>query len=295
VFSEEQLIKWTKPSSDTEKDKQTRAENRVKQAINNYAPFQELLLKNNIKVYGKGSYTNNTNVRLDSDVDIVVERTDSFNWAGIEPKLATYTGPWTRSLFREEVLKALQLEYGYSLVDQSGNIAYHIEKTDYTVNTDIVPCSSYRLYTDNDIFYKGTYIEGKDGKVTINYPKLQYENEVFKNEQTHGFYKNTVRVLKNIENYMVDNFILSDPIPSYFIESLAFNVSNAAYFTATENWTYTERVSNVRTLLDIDSAMQLMQNYKEPNLIKPLFGTEQLKWNEVTALNFTYALKEMGY
>lgn len=57
------------PSSSSEQDRQERAQRMIREAIETHAPFEGVA----IDVYAKGSYANNTNVRLDSDVDIVVE------------------------------------------------------------------------------------------------------------------------------------------------------------------------------------------------------------------------------
>jgi len=69
---EDKLAAWTKPSSDTEQDKQDRTERMIRQAIDSHVAFNNCSLK----VYAKGSYANNTNVRSDSDVDVAVECTD---------------------------------------------------------------------------------------------------------------------------------------------------------------------------------------------------------------------------
>lgn len=59
---------WSKPSSDTEVDKCDRAERIFKQAS----------AEVDVRTYTKGSYASNTNVRLDSDVDVAVELRRSF-------------------------------------------------------------------------------------------------------------------------------------------------------------------------------------------------------------------------
>lgn len=76
MISEDILARWTAPSSDTEQEKQERAERMIRQAIDDHEPFRECSLN----VYAKGSYANNTNVRSDSDVDIAVECTDVRYW-----------------------------------------------------------------------------------------------------------------------------------------------------------------------------------------------------------------------
>jgi tRNA nucleotidyltransferase (CCA-adding enzyme) len=68
------LSQWVKPSSESEQVQQDRAERMIRDAINAHPTFKGTA----IRVYAKGSYANNTNVRLDSDVDIVVENHDCF-------------------------------------------------------------------------------------------------------------------------------------------------------------------------------------------------------------------------
>lgn len=82
---EDQLVGWIKPSSDTEKDKQDRTERIIRQAIDAHDPFDGCSLK----VYAKGSYASNTNVRNDSDVDIAVACTDVLYWDGAEKGIHT--------------------------------------------------------------------------------------------------------------------------------------------------------------------------------------------------------------
>jgi hypothetical protein len=59
---------WTKPSSDTECEKQENAVRMIRAAISAYEP----LANRDIKIIPQGSYQNNTNVRQESDVDICV-------------------------------------------------------------------------------------------------------------------------------------------------------------------------------------------------------------------------------
>ena len=63
------LSAWIKPSSSDEVLQQERAQRMVDQAVTASNEFARV----SKKIYAKGSYANNTNVRQDSDVDIVVE------------------------------------------------------------------------------------------------------------------------------------------------------------------------------------------------------------------------------
>ncbi len=71
TISEEQLSKWTAPAFDNEDARRGYTEELIREAI----AADEFLASLSIDVYAKGSYKNNTNVRLDSDVDIAVEYT----------------------------------------------------------------------------------------------------------------------------------------------------------------------------------------------------------------------------
>ena len=65
------LLSWTKPASDNEEGKRDRTQREIKAAIDAHPRLGH----ESVHVYAKGSYANNTNVRLDSDVDIDVEYT----------------------------------------------------------------------------------------------------------------------------------------------------------------------------------------------------------------------------
>lgn len=73
-YSEETLNTWRKPPSDTEETKLSNIERMVKHCINDDAVLNSM----NIKIFGQGSYVNDTNVRLNSDVDLNVQYVDGF-------------------------------------------------------------------------------------------------------------------------------------------------------------------------------------------------------------------------
>lgn len=69
--TEQQLIGWSKPVSTTEDEKCKRAISQITAAIRNK-------FGSSVTVFLQGSYENNTNVRRDSDVDIVVRHDGYF-------------------------------------------------------------------------------------------------------------------------------------------------------------------------------------------------------------------------
>ena len=65
---------WTKPPSDTEQSRCDNAISMIKNAINS-----DSILKNmTIEIFVQGSYANNTNVKLNSDVDVSICNLDHF-------------------------------------------------------------------------------------------------------------------------------------------------------------------------------------------------------------------------
>ena len=73
-FSEETLNNWRKPPSDTEETKLSNIERMVRECINE----NDTLKSMRIKIFGQGSYVNETNVRLNSDVDLNVQYINAF-------------------------------------------------------------------------------------------------------------------------------------------------------------------------------------------------------------------------
>ena len=145
---EDQLSAWTKRSSDTEQDKQNRAERMIKDAVAAHPAFKDCKLS----IYAKGSYRNNTNVRSDSDVDIAVECTECCYWdeqsPGNHPSISKYSGSWTPAKLRSELVKALESKFP-GQVDTSGSIAIRVDPSSSRVDADVVPCFSYKKYMDN--------------------------------------------------------------------------------------------------------------------------------------------------
>lgn len=234
---EQQLVGWTGPSSDSEQEKQDRTERMVREAVSEHAPFADCQLQ----VYAKGSYPNNTNVRADSDVDIAVECTEAEYWGESTPGAHTprkkYTGPWTPEKLRAELIAALRNKFGND-VDTSGSTALVVNSSSARVDADVVPCFSYRHYFANGGSRVGTKIFKCDGSGIVNYPAQQLANGRAKNNRTGYAYKKIVRILKRVENLMVQAGDYN-AVPSYFLECLPYNCPDSIY--SGSNWTQTLR------------------------------------------------------
>jgi hypothetical protein len=192
------------------------------------------------KIYLQGSYANDTNTRGDSDVDVVVEYEDTFNydvsslpdnqqalWRLSYPTNATYLA----SHVRQDTLAALQRTFGVAAVT-SGKKALKVGLGGTTrMTVDVVPATKHREYHSfvslpGDVS-EGIHFYDSAGNAIINYPLLHITNGQAKNNssRTGGNFKPTVRLFKNYRTYLVDKGLLADSVaPSYFVECLLYNV-----------------------------------------------------------------------
>jgi len=236
------------------------------------------------EVYLQGSYKNDTNIRGDSDVDIVVQlnsvsRSNLLEDREINSKLIIVSDAW-----REVVLKVLRNRYGYSKVSE-GKKALKVE-TSY-LPADVVVCLQYRKYPDRprskDDFVEGmTFWVPFENRWVINYPKLHYENGVKKNQDTNERYKPTVRMFKNARTYLIERKVIPvDLAPSYFLECLLYNVPKDKFSSNLQS-----TFCNVITWLwQADFSQFVCQNEQ-----LPLFGNTPEQWSEDKARRFLEAM-----
>lgn len=285
------LAQWIKPSSDTEQERQERAVRRVREAMDSHPAFAGAT----IKVVAKGSYANNTNVRLDSDVDLAVIAPWKFYYdapvtppAGVTP----YSGDWTPDRWRSEVERALTSAFGASDVDASGKVAINIAQSDSRPNMDVVPSFNYREYRSAalDDYRPGQKVFTTTGETIINWPDQQLENGRTKNTQTGRRYKQFVRALKNVENALVDEKKIK-ALPSYLMECLIWNAPNYV-LTSGDDLQEGFQHTLAWLLSEFDNGSE---GWMEPNQIKRLWR-DDAKWTRADADDLlTGAYGFMGY
>lgn len=280
---EERLSGWTGPSSDTEKEKQERTERMIREAIDAHEPLRDCSLK----VYAKGSYANNTNVRSDSDVDIAVQCTEAVYWKesekGLHKSSGTYKGVWTPEKLRAEVLSAMEAKFT-GQVDSTGYTAIQINSSTARVDADVVPCFSFRYYMKGGS-RNGTKIFKTDGTSIENYPNQQLENGIAKNKETNYSYKKGVRLLKRIENAMAEGGEFKE-LPSFFIECLAYNCPNEVFTHLTWEERLREMLVHIWNQLQGDEPQS--GRWLEANECFYLFHSEQ-KWSREDGRDFAKA------
>lgn len=226
-----------KKPSDHEDEKRNRTQKQIEAALADYGALQG----RPYRVYTKGSYANNTNVRLNFDVDIAVEYYGffysdmTFDLEG-QPKsvvgVIDSDDPYTRAEFKTDILGALHKAFGKPAVT-TGRIAYRVREKATTLPADVVPSWEYRRYerliNGEPDYRQGTCVFPTGGSRTENFPEQQRINNNRKNEETSRRYKRMVRALKKLQTRLVEQGVLQEELPSYLIECLVFNVPNASF------------------------------------------------------------------
>ena len=188
--------------------------------------------------YLQGSYRNDTNIRGDSDVDVVLEMTSTFEHDTSslsqyeQQALASSFHPasYDWNDFRREVLKALEGGFGSSKVGQ-GNKSIKLKADPPRLAADVVVCIGHRRYDRYYSYAEGiTFYALQDKRWIVNYPKEHYQNGATKSSRTSDRFKRTVRMFKNARNHMESTGRISvDLAPSYFVECLIYNAPDSAF------------------------------------------------------------------
>ena len=239
--------------------------------------------------YLQGSYRNGTNIRGDSDVDLVVQLESNFGYdvtalnsqevAAFHSTFGSATYGWHE--FRRDVLDALASAYGPDYVKES-KCCLKVVANSGRLPADVVVCLQYRRYVrfrsrDDQSYIEGMRFWTSDGQEVINFPRWHYDNGVRKNsnDRTGGRYKPVVRMFKNARTYLEDRGRISSSLaPSYFLECVLYNVPDSGFagsyqdaFCGVVNW-----------LAKADMTKFVCQNG-----LMPLFGPSQEQWSVQSA------------
>lgn len=214
-------------------------------AQNTYASVRQALeglsQRRDVEIFLQGSYANATNIRADSDVDVVVMTRQTFQ--GSLDRLgpvarqrfdALPAATYSSSDLRTEVTNALVAYYGSDRVHSRNKCIQVDARTGY-VDADVVPCLQYRWFPNAHSDISTGYIEGiaihpLSGGRIVNFPKEHIKNGQAKNASCGGRYKATVRQIKRLRNRAVDQRLLGEGVaPGYLLECMVFNVPDAMF------------------------------------------------------------------
>lgn len=237
----EQFKRWAKPPSDTEEAKGSRAARMINDAVRG----TRVLDGRTFEVYPTGSYRNNTNIRLGSDVDVAIVLKDAFFSTIPAGKRREDFGlgggaSYGMTDFRRDIGKALIQKFGSDV--SAGNITFDIQGNSGRLPADATPFLQHRRFTGKKNvdgswhFLTGVETRPADGSGTriINWHSEHYTQGVQKNAATNRRYKRVARIFKNLSLDMAANGTTSAmkaaaPIPSFLIECLVFNAPDGKF------------------------------------------------------------------
>lgn len=289
---EKQLVAWSNVGAETAAA-QTYAS--IKAALEQSRDLK----KHSYRVYLQGSYKNTTNVRGDSDVDIIAQLTDAFGYdieRLTEAQKAEFhrqfpgTAAYGFNEFRDDIQKALQSYYGSLVAPRNKCIV--VQGKSGRLNADVVPCMTYKRYDPAAISGLPTPHEGirffrrDNGSAIVNFPSSHYDNGVAKNKRSSEWYKPMVRIYKNFRNRLIDQGMLSEDLaPSYFVECLLYNVPDATF-----RGTYELATAETLVFLAETCDKPEFQKFVTGSGLHWLFSNSQTSWNTDSAKSFIYAL-----
>lgn len=293
-LSEDQLRTWTNSPSSV---KPQFTHQQIRKAIEQ----AEHLKGKDIEVYLQGSYANSTNIKLDSDVDVVVQLNSVWNRdisamprdQQIAYLASVHISDYDVTQFRLDVFKALSDYFGSAYV-RPGNKSIKLLGNGSRVNADILPCLEYRNYEYFHTSANQKYIQGirfltqDAGKEIINYPKLHISNGEDKNgeHRTDVMYKHLVRIFKNAKRQLVEKYGFDPKIaPSYFIECSIYNVPDNHFSS-----NYRATVNDVLEFILRRCTPAQMTTVSHQHL---LFGPEPWQWNKEHAGAFFGAVERL--
>jgi hypothetical protein len=226
-YSEDTFTSWTKPPSKSEQRRLETSERMVREAISE----DKKLSKESTETFGQGSYANDTNVRLNSDIDINVRYTGGFYYdLPIEKTKEDFglTTPssYSYSEFKDDVETALVNKFGRDQVKRNDK-CITIKGTAQRVQTDVAPTWNYRRYSAEGSYVLGSKFKVDSGTWIVNFPKQHIENGIKKNTNTQRRFKRLTRLHRKLRYKMKDDGIsFNGNITSFLLECLVWNVPN---------------------------------------------------------------------
>jgi len=271
---EDQLERWSHQGA-------TVASARAYAAVKNAIDASPLLTYRQVEVYLQGSYRNDTNIRGDSDVDIVVQSHATFiydvgrlqqqtQWA-VSAAIPPPQDTWTE--YRNDVLRALRDHFGSDRVVNRNKCITVASAGSSGIAADVVPAFGHRLYVSPDSYVEGiAFRTQREDRLIVNYPKRHYQNGVAKQKATANEYKPTVRIFKNARSHLVEAGALNeDVVPPYFVECMVYNVSDITFQATTWQQQF------VQVYKFIEGAD--LSHFFCVNGVTPLFGSTPEQWN----------------
>lgn len=205
---------WERAESTTETQKIERARNMVQEAL----ARNEWLNREGCRLVQQGSFTNRTNTRGESDIDLRVQhpgRVIQYG-QGVNMGLAYQAGAYSntgRSFqailgeMRKHIVADLVNSFGRGAIDSSGKRAIRVNGLDGSrAEVDVVPAFTLHFITAGPSFMQpfvtteGVGLLNPPGDWTYNFPDLHIANGRSKRQRTGLQFKRVVRIIKRMQS-----------------------------------------------------------------------------------------------
>lgn len=294
----DRLTHWERPPSVNEEAQIQRAANAATALVTTNA----LLTKEGASIRPQGSYFNNTNVRLEADMDLRVQLPDILVKYddGIDTAQADAEHGYIRTgrtfvdignSVRNELAAICRKQFGAQNVDVGKKAVTVAGLSGSRADVDLVPAFNLHwLFADGNggtYVTPGAVIVSADGTKTYNFPQQHNANGIEKRNNTAHRFKKIVRMAKRLNCELADDGAISRRLPSFLVECLIYSVENA-YFLYPNDDRYDRLLRVLYRANDLLSDSDWHKTATEVNDIKFLFHSSQ-NWTLSEARAFIIA------
>lgn len=297
----DRLEHWEKAESSSETDRILRARNMVTTAL----AESSWIADSKCRLVEQGSFTNRTNTRGESDIDLRVQHPYiriEFG-SNVDEKSAYIAGGYfdTGETFndvlfqlRKEVTRTIVNKFGAQSVDTTGSKAIRVKGLDGSrAEVDVVPAFTLDYILPFTVIHGVALYNPNTDKWTYNFPDQHIINGKTKRANTGHRFKRIVRCIKRMQSDMMQHDALSTRVPSFLIECLVYNARDEEFTNPFDDrYDRVKRVlTNINSQLNTPHADTTMM---EINGVKRLFGAGQ-SWTINEARHFIRtALEHLG-
>lgn len=294
----DRLTHWERSPSDNEEAQIQRAAI----AATALVIASPILTAERVTIQPQGSYFNNTNVRLEADMDLRLQLPDIFiDYAGDVDQTAAYNaeGYWATgrtfseiaTIVRNELASACRAKFGADRVSVGGKAVSVDGLSGSHADVDLVPAFRLHWIVNNGYggyhVTEGVAIIGANGAVTQNFPEQHHANGKSKRTNTAHRFKKVVRMAKRLNCELADDSATPRRLPSFLVECLIYAVEDR-YFLQSDDDRY-DRL--LRVFYSVSALLWDAEWHKtatEVNEIKYLFHPSQ-SWTLNEARGFVAA------
>lgn len=294
----DRLWHWERPPSDHEEGKIARAAGIATGIVKANSRLTAL----GAQIQPQGSYYNNTNVRLEADMDLRVQLPTLMvrYAAGVSSAqaddalgyvLAGNSMPDTAREVRDQLAADCRRAFGENNVTV-GNKAVSVGGLDGShADVDLVPAFHLRYVMADGVggygALNGVGIIAIDGSETWNFPEQHHANGISKRARTAHRFKKIVRAVKRLNYELCEIGAINRRLPSFLVECLVYLVEDE-YFLVENDDRFDRALRVLLRLDDVLSDASYVSDAHEINEIKYLFRDAQ-PWSVADARNFVSA------